>query len=103
MGDVTRRIHWSEPARFDQRRLRAWVERHRSDRARADGQRLKRAIEHLQTHPRMGRRVPVPDGGPEELRELSIAPYVIRYVLTEDAIIIVRIWHGRERPPERRT
>jgi len=48
----------------------------------------------------MERRISVPDGGAEELREFIVAPYVIRYTVTEDAVIVARLWHAREYRPQ---
>ncbi len=97
MGTISRDIFWTEPARFDLRRLRAWVERYGGkESAAAQAQRLTRVIESLHDNPRMGVRQTVPDGGAEELRELVVKPYIIRYVVTESALVIIRIWHGKE-------
>lgn len=97
MGTINREIFWTEPARFDLRRLRAWVERYSGKtKASSEAQRLKRVIEALQDNPRLGVRQTVPDGGSEELRELVVKPYIIRYVVTERALVIIRIWHGKE-------
>jgi plasmid stabilization system protein ParE len=57
---------------------------------------MRNAIESLPDSPRLGRVIPVPDGGPEELRELVVAPYVIRYIVEPQRIVIIRLWHGRE-------
>ena len=95
MGQL-RRIAWTTPARFDLRRLRAWTERHSPGTAKAQAQRLRKAIESLAGMPRLGRIVAVPDGGPEKLRELILPPYVIRYLVEPERILIVRLWHGRE-------
>ena len=91
-----RRIVWSSPARFDLRRLRAWTERHSPGKARLQAKRIREAIERLPANPRLGRAIPVPGDGEEELRELVLAPYVIRYTVEADRIVVIRLWHGRE-------
>ena len=91
---MNRKVSWSEPARFDLRRLRSWAERFGTRHAREASQRIKKGIETIEDHPRIGHRVPAP-GGDEELRELVFAPFIIRYVLTDEDIIVVRIWRGR--------
>ena len=58
--------------------------------------RIREAIERLPDNPRLGRAIPVPDDGEEELRELVLSPYVIRYTVEADCIVVVRLWHGRE-------
>ena len=97
MGRVRRKIVWTEPARFDLRRLKVWTERNSlPEKAKNEGQRLKQAIETLQYNPRLGTRQPMPDTGNEELRELVVKPYIIRYVLEDERIVLIRMWHSRE-------
>jgi len=97
MGKVRRKIVWTELARFDLRRFKVWVERNSApEKANKEGARLKQAIEFLQDSPRLGTRQPIPDGGDEELRELVVKPYIIRYLLEEKKIILIRLWHCRE-------
>lgn len=91
-----RRIVWATPARFDLRRLRVWTERYSPATAPLQARRIREAIERLPENPRLGRVVPVPDGGNEELRELILSPYVIRYTVDPERIVVVRLWHGRE-------
>jgi len=95
-----RQIAWTTLARFDLRRLRAWTERHSAGKAKAQAQRLRKAIESLAGMPRLGRTIAVPDGGPEELRELIVSPYVIRYLVEPERILIVRLWYSRENRSE---
>lgn len=95
MGEL-RRIAWTTPARFDLRRLKTWTERYSPKQARRQAQRIQNAIESLRENPRLGRRIPVPDGGKEELRELILVPYVIRYIVEPERIVIIRMWHNKE-------
>ena len=91
-----RKILWTSTARFDLRRLRAWTERYSPTKASVQAQRIRKAIETLPGNPRLGHAISLPDGGSEELRELILAPYVIRYTVAPDHIVIIRLWHGRE-------
>jgi len=92
-----KRIQWATSARFDLRRLRVWTERYSGrEKARVQARRIKRAAESLAENPRLGTKVEVPDGGAEELRQLVIAPYVMRYVVEIDRIVVLRVWHSRE-------
>jgi len=95
-----RRILWTSPARFDLRRLRVWTERHSPGKAQAQAQRIRKAVESLSGMPRLGRTIAVPEGGQEELRELILPPYVIRYLVEPERILIIRLWHGREDRPD---
>ncbi|MGQ0546666.1 MAG: type II toxin-antitoxin system RelE/ParE family toxin [Betaproteobacteria bacterium] len=47
------------------------------------------------------RRVTVaPDqSAPEEIRDWLVADYVIRYLIASDRVIVLRVWHGKERRP----
>ena len=55
------------------------------------------AFDRLSEHPSLGR----PATAPERVRELVARfgrrAYVIRYRVEPDAILIARVWHGRER------
>jgi plasmid stabilization system protein ParE len=51
--------------------------------------------------------IPVPDIDKPQLRDLFIpfgqAGYWVRYAVTDDKVIIIKIWHGREnRDPQKR-
>ena len=60
--------------------------------------RIEQRVARLRLFPFIGR--PLPHGG---LRETVVAygksRYVIRYLVTDEAVIIARIWHGRENRP----
>jgi len=60
--------------------------------------RLEQRVERLKRFPFMGRKLK--QGG---LRETVVpygrSRYVIRYLVMDDAVIIVRIWHGKENRP----
>lgn len=96
MGEL-RLIAWATPARFDLQRLKAWTERYSPNNASSQAARIRKAIESLPDNPRLGRRIAVPDGGPEELRNLILVPYVIRYIVEPERIVIARMWHEKER------
>ena len=97
MGRLRRKIVWTEPAYFDLRRLQVWTERNSSpEKAKKEGWQLKQIFETLRDSPRIGKRQPIPDAGDEELRELVLKPYIIRYVVEDGRIILIRMWHSRE-------
>ncbi len=60
--------------------------------------RLEAKTQQLARFPHLGRKL-----NHRQLRETTVvygkSRYVIRYQITEDAIRIVRIWHGRENRP----
>ncbi len=63
---------------------------------REDG--LESALRRLGKRPFVGR-----PGAKPNTREHTIkfgrSSYLIRYIVTDDAVIIVRIWHGKEKRP----
>jgi plasmid stabilization system protein ParE len=62
-------------------------------------QRIREAVGILRDHPEVGRPYfPMP-----EFRELSIPfgsrGYVLRYRVTAEAVVVVRVWHSLEHRP----
>lgn len=56
---------------------------------------LQEGIHRLKQFPFIGLPVvKAPD--PEKIRDLFIGPYTVRYLLTDDIIYVLRIWHGKE-------
>jgi toxin ParE1/3/4 len=92
------KLAFSRDARSDLVRLRAFIAKHDPAAAERVAQRLIQGIERLLRHPRLGRRVTSgPDQmAPEEIRDWPIGDYVVRYLITEDRIIVLRMWHGKE-------
>ena len=86
---------WSVAARADLIRLRQFIEPHNSNAARNAAQTLRNAASLILQHPGIGKRL---EGRQD--RELFVPfgqrGYVIRYRLDENAIIILKIWHGLE-------
>jgi len=92
------KLAFSREARDDLVRLRAFIAKHDPAAAERAAKRLIKGIERLLRHPRLGRRVTVaPDQtAPEEIRDWPIGDYVVRYLITEDRIVVLRAWHGKE-------
>lgn len=36
---------------------------------------------------------------PEEIRDWLVSDYVIRYLIAGDRVVVLRVWHGKERRP----
>ncbi len=86
------RLLFTHSAQRDLMRLREFIAEKNPAAARRISQRLVGSIKRLADQPQMG--VPI-----EELpgtRDLIIGDYVIRYILVEEEIYILRIWHGKE-------
>ena len=80
-------------------RLRAFIAKHNPAAAGRLGRRLIQGIGRLVRHPRLGRRVTVaPDQmAPEEIRDWVVGDYVVRYLIADERIVVLRVWHGKER------
>jgi plasmid stabilization system protein ParE len=86
---------WSVAARADLIRLRQFIEPHNPNAARNAAQTIKNAANLILQHSGIGKRL---EGRQD--RELFVPfgqrGYVIRYRLDENAIVILKIWHGLE-------
>jgi plasmid stabilization system protein ParE len=89
------RLAYSVEAIGDLERLRAFIAVNNPDAARKAASQLLQGIDQLKSFPYLG--VPVaqaPD--PELIRDRIIGSYVVRYIITNDLLTILRIWHQRE-------
>lgn len=79
-------------------RLRAFIAKHNPAAAERLARRLIQGIERLLRNPRLGRRVTVaPDQmAPEEIRDWVAGEYVVRYLIADQRIVVLRVWHGKE-------
>jgi plasmid stabilization system protein ParE len=95
---VSRVLKWLPEALSDLVRLRDFVRVHNPDAAQRVAKRIREAAHNLLGLPLIGR--PVLNIDKPQLRDLFIAfgqaGYWMRYAVTDDQIIIVRVWHGRE-------
>ena len=92
------KLAFSREARGDLVRLRAFIAKHNPAAAERLARRLIQGIERLMRHPRLGRRVTVaPDQmAPEEIRDWVVGDYVVRYLIADERIVVLRVWHGKE-------
>jgi plasmid stabilization system protein ParE len=92
------KLAFAREARDDLVRLRAFVAVHNPAAAERIARRLIQGIERLIRHPRLGRRVNVApvELAPEEIRDWLVGDYVVRYLIAEDRLIVLRVWHGKE-------
>lgn len=89
------KVEWSREAVADRRAITAFLE----DRNPAAALRLVEALvmaaDSLATFPHRGR-----PGRIEGARELTaVWPYVVVYEVREDAVVILRLWHGAQDRP----
>jgi toxin ParE1/3/4 len=88
-------LRWAPEAVRDLARLRALLDDRNPAAAKRAARRIREAAAALREQPELGRIVVG-----EEFRDL-LAPfgggaYVLRYRLDPDAVVVVRVWHGRE-------
>ncbi len=88
-------LRWAPGAVADLARLRAFLGDKSTAAAARAAQRIREAAELLRAQPELGQAV---EG--EVFRDL-LAPFgggafVLRYRIDEDAVFVVRVWHGRE-------
>jgi toxin ParE1/3/4 len=93
-----RGVRYSSSANADLERIAAFLGKETPGRAERAIDRLEHGLSNLCAFPEMGVAV---RGG---LRQMVIRDqwnaFVVRYRITEDAILVTRIWHGMEnRPP----
>ncbi len=95
---MTRKVELRPAAERDLNRLAAFVaamdERAGNKRERM----LREALRRLGERPFIGRPGPRPDLR-ERVLKFGRSSYLIRYRVTDDAVIIIRIWHGKEDRP----
>jgi plasmid stabilization system protein ParE len=83
---------FSARARDDLVRLREFIADKNPQAAQRVARVLRTAIGRLITHPHLGRPV-------EDLpacRDLVAGAYVVRYRVMDDAVEVIRVWHGKE-------
>ncbi len=89
------KIDYTRDAIRDLVRLREFIAEKNPFAADRYAKLIKTGILRLADQPRLGygvNRAPEP----ENIRDLVIGDYIARYLLTDDRIVILRIWHHRE-------
>jgi toxin ParE1/3/4 len=95
---MPRRLNWLSSALIDLARLREFINIHNPAAANRAANRIREGAGRLLDHPHLGKSVE--DINDPNLRDLFIPfgqrGYWLRYLIRQDDIVIVRIWHGRE-------
>ncbi len=86
------RVQWSIRAQQDSIAIWNFIAQDNPDAADRFIDRVERKVEHLIDFPRSGR--PRDEDIRAGLRSVPVGDYVIVYEVIEDAINIVRLWHG---------
>lgn len=89
------KISYTKQAIGDLQRLREFIANKNPEAANRIAQELIVAINKLKDFPQLGLKVEQ-SPNPEQIRDLFVTNYTVRYLLTPNQIIILRLWHGKE-------
>jgi addiction module RelE/StbE family toxin len=91
---VTHQVVWTFAALTDIQEIRRYIANFNPDAATAMAAKIIEIGDDLSNFPYRGRQVPDTD-----LRETALArPYIIRYRIEGNRVILLRVRHGRRRP-----
>ena len=89
------KIRYTPEAIHDLDRLRKFIEIKNPVAAQRVAKELLLGIDKLKIFPKMGVQVlRVPQPG--LIRDLFISNYTVRYLITKEELVILRLWHGKE-------
>lgn len=89
------RLEYSREAVTDLKRLRAFIAEHNPRAASRISSELKQGLQSLTSYPQLGHRVlHAPD--PEIIRDLVLGKYIVRYLLLQERVVVLRVWHQLE-------
>lgn len=89
------KINYSKQAVADLKRLRDFIGENTPYAAQSISQKLLEKIKLLSDHPRLGKAVQH-SPNPDVIRDLILGDYIIRYLISDTQIIILKVWHHRE-------
>ena len=92
MGREDLKLRWTHPALADLVEAQNYIARDNATAVRAIAQRIWDAAQKLRDNPDIGRK-----GHVQGTREWVVngSPYLIVYRVKNDAVEILRVWHGR--------
>lgn len=90
------KIVWRERALEDIARLYDFLFEKNEEAATKAAQVILRGSSLLEESPRLGRPMADGTGRRELFIPFGAGFYVLRYFFTNDIVIVVRVWHGRE-------
>ncbi|MCU7816425.1 MAG: type II toxin-antitoxin system RelE/ParE family toxin [Candidatus Thiodiazotropha sp. (ex Cardiolucina cf. quadrata)] len=89
------KVKYSSESIDDLQRVVEFVENRNPYAARRIAIDLQEGVDRLKNFPQIGLPV-LKATEPEQLRDLYIGDYTVRYLITDEVIYILRIWHGKE-------
>jgi toxin ParE1/3/4 len=87
-------VSFTELALADIENIRAYIARDNPSAATRIAEALVAAADRLSANPRLGRLGAIPG-----TFELIVKPYVLVYEIHRAEVMVLRIWHGRQRRP----
>lgn len=89
---------FSAEALSDLQRLHDFIAEENPSAASHVARELLDSISGLRRFPHMGKRVAIAPGqlAPDEIRDWFTGNYIVRYLILDDRIVILRVWHGKE-------
>lgn len=88
-------VKYSPESVADLQRLVEFVERKNPYTARRIAIDLQEGVSKLKQFPQIGLPV-VKASNPEKIRDLYVGDYTVRYLINENTIYILRVWHNKE-------
>jgi len=89
------KLSYSVESISDLARLREFIATHNPSAAQRIALEIKTAIKQLKQFPEIG--LPVHRStDPEMIRDLYIGKYLVRYLISNKHVFILRVWHGKE-------
>jgi toxin ParE1/3/4 len=90
------KLSFTRRALGDLQRLRAFIAKDNPHAAQRVSAELRRSIAGLVDQPRIAPVLEYPPG----VRRWVAGRYVVHYLIEDDTLVVLRIWHGREQRPE---
>ena len=89
------KVRYSPESISDLQRVMEFLENKNIYAARRIAIDIQEGVERLKQFPQIG--LPVQKASdPEQIRDYYLADYTVRYLITDEIIYILRIWHGKE-------
>lgn len=88
-------VRYSPEAVQDLRRLRAFIEVKHPRAAQKAASTILEGIKQLKSFPMLGTKV-LRAPNPEIVRDLAIGDYLVRYLVREREVYVLRVWHQRD-------
>jgi plasmid stabilization system protein ParE len=89
-------IKWLPEAIADIERLHAFLHEKSPGAASRAAKAILEGANFLKSTPGAGRLMPDESGRKELILPFGSGAYVLRYMLEEDSVVIIRVWHSRE-------